>query len=163
MTSKRSLLAVPAMLAATPAFAHTGVHVSSFSAGVLHPLTGSTMPSPWWQSASSPPCSAGGRSGSARELRGHDADRRSARLLGRRHSRRGDRNRGFGPRPGLDRRPRASLAAWRGSGAGRQALRFSTAMPTGRRSPLEPAPSGTAWALPLRASRCTSPAWRQAL
>jgi urease accessory protein len=28
------------MLAATPAFAHTGVHVSSFSAGVLHPLTG---------------------------------------------------------------------------------------------------------------------------
>ena len=40
MTSKLSLLAVPAMLAATPAFAHTGVHVSSISAGVLHPLTG---------------------------------------------------------------------------------------------------------------------------
>lgn len=40
MTSKRSLLAVPAMLAATPAFAHTGAHVSSLSAGVLHPLTG---------------------------------------------------------------------------------------------------------------------------
>ena len=40
MTLKRSLLVVPAMLAVAPAFAHTGFHVSGFSAGVLHPLGG---------------------------------------------------------------------------------------------------------------------------
>jgi urease accessory protein len=40
MITKLFLLAVPAMLAAAPAFAHTGFHVSGFSAGALHPLTG---------------------------------------------------------------------------------------------------------------------------
>jgi urease accessory protein len=40
MTSKRSLLAMAAMLAASPAYAHPGFHVSGLSAGILHPLTG---------------------------------------------------------------------------------------------------------------------------
>jgi urease accessory protein len=40
MITKRSLPALAAMLAASPAYAHTGFHASGFSAGVLHPLTG---------------------------------------------------------------------------------------------------------------------------
>jgi urease accessory protein len=41
MTLKRSRLALPMMVAAMPAFAHTGLHgASGFGAGFLHPLGG---------------------------------------------------------------------------------------------------------------------------
>ena len=40
MIAKRSLPALVAMLAASPAYAHTGLHSSGFSAGIMHPLTG---------------------------------------------------------------------------------------------------------------------------
>jgi urease accessory protein len=40
MIMKRSPMALTAMLAATPAFAHTGFHASGFADGLLHPIGG---------------------------------------------------------------------------------------------------------------------------
>ena len=40
MILKRSLAAAIATLAASPAFAHTGLHASGFAAGIMHPVTG---------------------------------------------------------------------------------------------------------------------------